>query len=131
MPKVFRISLFFCAIILLACSKPEENVPLEGSANFETLIISSDSQDNFLVINETITFSVVGDDEVDYTNEAVFYVNQTEIPGASYVFDGEGSYSVYASYLGVNSNTLNFEVIGASERVVLIDNTKALRNQTI
>ncbi|MAP54311.1 Omp28-related outer membrane protein [Altibacter sp.] len=84
-----------------------------------------------MVINETVTFSVTGDDGVDYTNEAVFYVNQSEISGATYAFNGEGSYSVYASYLGVNSNTLDFEVIGASERVVLIDHTKALRNQTV
>lgn len=116
--------------VFISCSKKEENVPLQGGGDFTALVISSDSPDNVLVVDETVTFTVVGDDAVDYTNDAVFYVNQTEISGSSYVFNTAGSYDIYASHLGVTSNTLSFDVIDAAERTLLIDNKKALRNQT-
>jgi thiol-disulfide isomerase/thioredoxin len=126
-----RLSLVLLFITtLFSCSKKEENVPLQGGGNFANLVLSSDSSDNVLVVNEMVSFMVVGDDAVEYTNDAVFYVNQTEISGTSYVFDMSGSYDVYATHLGVTSNTLSFDVIEAAERTVLIDNKKALRNQT-
>lgn len=123
--------LLFVLILFIACSKTEENVPLIGGGNFSSLLLSSDSPDAILVLNEAVNFSVFGDDDVDYTVEAIFYVNQTEISGSNYVFDIAGSFEVYASYLGVNSNTLNFNVIDGAERTVLVDQSKALRNQTI
>lgn len=133
--KIFRqlfLKSFLLSVLLtyISCSKTEENVPLVGGGNFATLLLSSDSPDAVLVVNETLNFMVVGDDTVDYTNEATFYVNQTAITGSNYVFDTEGAFEVYASYLGINSNILNFDVIDAAERTILIDNTKALRNQT-
>lgn len=126
----FKSFLFYALLTLVSCSKTEENVPLIGGGNFATLLLSSDSPDAVLVVNEALTFMVVGDDAVDYTNDATFYVNQTPISGSNYVFDTEGAFEVYASYLGINSNSLNFDVIDAAERTILIDNSKALRNQT-
>ncbi len=127
----FKISLILSAITIISCSKKEENVPLVGGGSFATLELTSDSQDNVLVVNETLNFIVTGDDGVDYTNDAVFYVNQTEITGANHVFGAEGNFEVYASYLGINSNSLSFDVIDADERTILVDNTKAFRNQTV
>src|SRR5210317_769431 len=119
--KIFRqlfLKSFLLSVLLtyISCSKTEENVPLVGGGNFATLLLSSDSPDAVLVLNETLNFMVVGDDTVDYTNEATFYVNQTAITGSNYVFDTEGAFEVYASYLGINSNILNFDVIDAAER---------------
>jgi thiol-disulfide isomerase/thioredoxin len=57
-------------------------------------------------------------------------VNQTEIPSASYTFPAEGNYEIYSSYGDVSSNTLTFDVVDASESL-LLSRTKILRNQTI
>lgn len=123
--------LLFLLILIVSCSKTEENVPLIGGGNFSSLLLSSDSPDAIVVLNEAVNFTVIGDDGVDYTNDAIFYINQTEISGSGHVFDEAGSFEVYASYLEVNSNTLNFNVIDGAERTVLVDHSKALRNQTI
>ncbi len=123
-----KILLIFILGILISCSKTEENIPI---INIDNLILTSDSNDGILIIDELANFIATGDDEVDYTDQAIFYVNQTEIIGSSYVFDTEGAYSVNASYGGVNSNVLDFNVIDGSERVLLIDTRKALRNQTV
>src|SRR5210317_1922733 len=102
--KIFRqlfVKSFLLSVLLtyISCSKTEENVPLVGGGNFATLLLSSDSPD------------------------AVLVFNQTAITGSNYVFDTEGAFEVYASYLGINSNILNFDVIDAAERTILIDNT--------
>ena len=123
-----KILLIFTLGVLISCSKTEENIPI---INIDNLILTSDSNDGILTVDELVNFIATGDDEVNYTDQAIFYVNQTEIVGSSYVFDTEGAFSVNASYGGINSNVLDFNVIDGTERVLLIDTRKALRNQTV
>jgi len=122
------LTLVFSFIGIISCSKTEENVPL---VNIASLILTSDSSDAILVVDEVVNFTVTGDDEVIYNNQATFYVNGTEISGSSYTFDTEGSFEVYGSFAGINSNNLTFDVVNADQRTLLLDNEKAFPNQTI
>jgi thiol-disulfide isomerase/thioredoxin len=125
--KIITFFLLLSIITLVSCSKSEENVPLLGS--IEELILTSNSTDAILAIDETVNFTIVSDEGIDYTDQATFYVNQTEISGASYTFNEQGNYSVNAIFAGVTSNSLNFDVV--TERTVLIDNNKVFRNQSV
>jgi len=120
--------LVFSFVGIFSCSKTEENVPL---VNIASLILSSDSSDAILVVDELVSFTVTGDDEVIYNNQAIFFVDGSEISGSSYTFNMEGSFQVYASFAGINSNNLTFDVVNADQRTLLLDNEKALPNQTI
>jgi thiol-disulfide isomerase/thioredoxin len=122
-----KLIFLFSLLFMLSCSKTEENIPL---INIVDLILTSDSNDAILVVDETIQFTATGDDGVDYSEQATFYVNQTEIPGSIYTFPAEGNYVVYSSYGNVTSNTLTFDVVDASENL-LLSRTKVLRNQSI
>src|SRR5690606_31817859 len=57
--------------------------------------------------------------------------NDNEIEGATYVFSEIGEFTVKATYQGITSNNLNFEVLSENERALTIDVVKAMRNQTI
>lgn len=114
-------------VLLISCSKTEENTPI---VNIDSLILTSDSSDDVLVDNETINFTVTGDDGEIYNDQATIYVDLMAITGTSHTFTGVGPHDVYASYAGINSNTLAFNVISATENTLLISNTKLLRNQT-
>lgn len=122
-----KLFLIFSLVFILSCSKTEENVAL---INIVDLILTTDSNDEILVVDETVNFTATGDDGVDYSEQASFYVNQTEITGSSYTFPAEGTYAVYASYGQVTSNTIEFDVVDASENLLLSRN-KILRNQSI
>lgn len=125
---LYKLLLFFLFVNLISCSKTEENIPI---ITIDELILTSDSADNVLLINELVTFTVLGDDGVDYSDQATYYVDQVEILGPSYVFDSEGFFSVCSNFNNITSNVLDFNVINAVERVLLIDIQKALRNQEI
>ena len=131
--KTKNIPFILCAIfamVILSCSKSEENVPLNGGVNIASLTLTSDSSDAILAVDELVNFTAVGDDGVDYTGQASFFVNQTQITGSNYTFNTEGAFNVYAVYGNITSNTLAFNVV-SGQRTVLIDAPKALRNQTI
>lgn len=73
----------------------------------------------------------MGDDGVDYSGQATITVNEVEIQGAEYTFTEEGTYEITANYLGAASNVLNFNVIDADGRVLLINKNKVFRNQEV
>ena len=123
-PKAF-LALFI--VLLISCSKTEENTPI---VNIVSLTLTSDSSDDVLADNETINFTVTGDDGEIYNDQATFYVDLMAISGTSHTFTGVGAHDVYASFAGINSNTLTFNVVSATENTLLISNTKLLRNQT-
>ena len=125
----FKFLSILFLFVAFSCSKSEENVPLEGS--IENLILTSSSEDEILTANETITFTAMGDDGVDYSNQATFTVNEVEIQGNSYTFTEEGEYETTASYLGATSNVLSFNVVDADGRVLLVNKTKVFRNQEV
>ncbi|SDE87390.1 Thioredoxin [Ulvibacter litoralis] len=123
MPKLLFALSF---ILLLSCSKKEENTPI---INIASLTLSTDSPDDILVIGEAINFTVTGDDGVEYNDVATFYVDLAPISGTSHAFTTEGSHDVYASYGGVNSNTVTFNVVNGTESTFIVEEEKVLREQ--
>ncbi len=123
-----RILLALSFVLILSCSKTEENTPI---INIDSLVLTTDSPDQLLVVDEVINFILTGDDGNIYTDQATFYVNQTAITGSSFTFSEEGSIDVYASYGGINSNVVNFDVINATSNTLLISASKVLRSQEL
>jgi len=125
---ILKSSFVLMLFTVFSCSKTEENVPL---VNIASLVLTSDSADAILVVNETVTFTVTGDDQENYNNQATFFVNGAEITGNTYAFDSEGDFEVYAAYAGINSNNLTFDVVSADERTLLLDHKQAFPNQPV
>jgi len=123
--KTFAVIALFVAF---ACSKSEQNVPLIGS--IDQLILTSSSEDEVLAANEEVTFTIVGNDDVDYSTLAKLSINQEEVIGNSFVFTEEGIYEISASYLGTTSNTLTYNVVDSASFTIIINGTKFLRDQT-
>lgn len=130
--KKLKILLSFAIVALLfSCSRQEENVPLDGATAVESLILSSDATNNVTSLNEVVTFTLIGSDDVDYTSEGVFTVNETPIDGNTYTFENLGTASIKASYGGTTSNTLNLNVISDDQRSLILDTNRAMNGQTI
>ncbi|MEZ4794713.1 MAG: Omp28-related outer membrane protein [Flavobacteriaceae bacterium] len=115
------------SFLMVSCSKREH---FDLAPDF-TLVLSSSSVDGVLLLSETLTFTVLTEEGVDYTADANFFVNGTQIAANTYSFSSEGSYEVYASYQGVVSNSLTFDVIDGNSRILTLSNTKVLRNQEV
>lgn len=131
-----KFSFQFLAIIALlaivSCSKKED--PIDGPTTALTLTLKSDAGSGELQVvgvDSTVTFTVMGNDEVDYTAQSQLYVNDEEISGSIYEFTQTGEFSVKAKYNDITSNVLKFQVLEPTERVLTIDVPKALRNQLI
>lgn len=132
--KKFLAPLLMIIVVLaiISCSKKEDPI-IQPEAPL-TLLLKSDAsveETTVLRVNSLVVFTVDGNDGEDYTDEAQLYINGEEIPGSTYEFAERGTYSVKAKYNDVESNTLNFEVVEASERVLTVSVSKALRNQTV
>ncbi|MCG2418193.1 Omp28-related outer membrane protein [Aequorivita sp. F47161] len=124
--------LFFAIITIVSCSKKED--PYVEPSPLLTLELKSDAGTGELVVlraNDSVNFTVIGSDGVDYTSASQIFVNNVEIAGDYYIFEELGEFTVDAIYNDVSSNSLNFEVLAPTERALTIDFPKALRNQTI
>jgi thiol-disulfide isomerase/thioredoxin len=124
--------LFFAIITIVSCSKKED--PYVEPSPLLTLELKSDAGIGELVVlraNDSVNFTVIGNDGVDYTSASQIFVNNVEIAGNYYIFEELGEFTVDAIYNEVSSNSLNFEVLAPTERALTIDFPKALRNQTI
>ncbi|EDM44177.1 hypothetical protein SCB49_04090 [unidentified eubacterium SCB49] len=129
MKNLIKITTIFALFVAAACSKSEPNVPLEGS--IEQLILSSSSVDEVLTTTEEVIFTVLGDNDVDYSELATLTINQEEVVGNTFTFSEEGSYEISASYLGTTSNTLLFNVIDSESTNLIVSGTTFLRNQNV
>ncbi|MGK0379531.1 MAG: hypothetical protein ACJA1Z_003359, partial [Patiriisocius sp.] len=89
--KIFLLSTLAFALIIFSCSRQEDNLPLSGISNVESLVLSSSAAIDIIPVNQTVDFVLTGNDGLDYTTEGTFFVNQTEILGSSYAFDTTGS----------------------------------------
>lgn len=127
-----KFLFFLAAIVAMSCSRKEDPI---GSVDVPLAItLTSDAgADDFAAIgvNTTVDFVVSGNDGADYTDLSRILVNGQEIPGSTYLFEELGEFLVRAEYEGVVSNTLTFEVLEPTQRILRIDVPKALRNQTI
>ncbi len=119
-----KLLFFFFSLLILSCSKTEENTPLEestGEITVEKLVRKCSLR------NQSIPFSVIDDNGVDHTEEAVFYVNGDAIEGNVFSSDVTGTYQVYAVYMDgeteITTNTEDFYIIIPKQKVVVEDYT--------
>ncbi|MEX0996147.1 MAG: Omp28-related outer membrane protein [Flavobacteriaceae bacterium] len=122
--KGFLLGLF--SLLVVACSADY----LGNRANtLSSITIKANVENTTIGIDQTLEFTVEGDDGEDYTSQSVISVNGEPIEGNTFSFAESGEYEFTATYLEFNSNPLLFNVV--TERFLTIDKSKALRNQTV
>lgn len=128
----FKFLFLFAVLAAVSCSKKEDPFVEQGPAL--VLELKSDAGNGELEvvsIDQVVNFTVIGNDDQDYTSLANILVNDVEIEGSSYTFAELGNYQVKAIYDDVVSNVLTFEVLAETERALTVSVTKAMRNQTV
>ncbi len=128
----FSFLMLFFAVAIFSCSKSESPIgPIQTNL---TLVLKSDAGDDELTVlnvSEEVNFTVIGNDNIDYTTSAKLFVNNTEISGSSYIFDASGSFVIKAIYNDVVSNSIEFQVLALTERALTISTSRAIKNQPI
>ncbi|MBU2922904.1 Omp28-related outer membrane protein [Winogradskyella psychrotolerans] len=121
MPKFF---LLLIVLVSVACSKTEDNVPLNTPT---TQIVVDKLVRKASLINQEIPFTITSDSEAGEITDLVFYVNGEPIEGTSFSSDTIGDFEVYAVYMQdgveVTTNTETFSVIIPKRKVVVEDYT--------
>ncbi|CAM3516315.1 Omp28-related outer membrane protein [Aequorivita lipolytica] len=128
----FQLLFLFAFVAIVSCSKKEDPfVEADPMLTLELKSSAGTGELEVLSVNDSVYFTVNGNNGEDYSDIATYYVNETAISARAYFFRQTGTYAVKAVYNDVNSNILNFEVLAPTERALTIDVTKALRDQTI
>ena len=71
--------------------------------------------------SDSVTFTVKGDGSIDLTNKCYIYVNGTKLSGNTYRTSSAGTYSAYAKYNSVTSNTISLRAIASDKSIVFAD----------
>lgn len=96
-----------CFLFFTACETPRET----GKKDWPALTLTSDKPVVWEQSGESFTLQVIGDDLVDYTSSATYYVNGEPIEGNIFIPSAGGSYNVWAKHGGATSNTLVLHTI--------------------
>src|SRR5690606_3041855 len=128
----FKFLLLLAFIAIAACSKKEDPIGTPDE-NFSIALTSSAGTEELeiLTVNDSVFFTVTGSDGLDYSDTALYYVNDTPMGGRAYFFNETGTFTVKAVFEDTSSNILNFEVLALEERALTIDVSRAMKNQTI
>jgi thiol-disulfide isomerase/thioredoxin len=120
-PKLFLLAI---SLIILACSKTEENVPLTiptAEITVDKLVRKAS------LVNQNIPFTIINDQGVDVTSLAIFYVDGEAIEGASFSSNATGDFEVFGIYIEdgveITTNTESFSVIIPKQKIVVEDYT--------
>src|SRR5699024_4208016 len=119
-------------LIIFSCSRKED--PIGTGEVPLSIALKSDAGSGELTTigqHSAVVFTVEGSDGNDYTDLSVIKINGETIAGSTYYFEELGEFNVRAEYEGIVSNTLTFEVLEPTQRILTIDVSKAFRNQTI
>lgn len=116
MKNVFKTLSLFGLLLVFSCSgddgsAPPNNTPPDNSV---TSISISFNQDSYFA-GEFGFFVVRDNQENVITDEASVTVNGAEVNTSPYNFQTSGSYTFVATYEGITSNSVTFEVESASE----------------
>lgn len=71
--------------------------------------------------SDSATFTVKGDGTIDMTSKCSIYVNGTAIGGNTFKTATAGTYSVYAKYNGITSNTITLKATASEKSIVFAD----------
>lgn len=115
------LSAFF-TFLILSCSgdgdggTPGNTNPSDGDGNTDPVIsiVLSSNQSTYLV-GEAAFFVVRDQQNSLVTSEASIFVNGDPVNVNPHLFVTNGTYEFVATYQGITSNTLTFEVVTASE----------------
>lgn len=110
--QALKLSFVFLLFILLnSCSKSSDNDPTNSNTSGPTSISLVASTGSIVLESQTaITFNVLGNDNINYSNSSTIYVNDIAIPGNTFTPSEIGSLEIYAKKGDLTSNTLNVEV---------------------
>ena len=118
MRNLFNKIFFVTLLVLVGCSKSDEQstelVDNSPTVNSIQVFVSSDE----IIVGTSILFSVFDNTGKNRTNEAKFFVDNTEISGSSHTFNDVGTFEVYAKYQ--NIKTFFFSMIFWPPRPVCI-----------
>jgi len=122
--KVPKLFLLVITLIIVACSKTEENVPLTiptAEITVDKLVRKAS------LVNQNIPFKIINDQGVDVTSLATFYVDGEAVDGASFSSNIIGDFEVYGVYVEdgveITTNTESFSVIIPKRKIVVEDYT--------
>ena len=99
---------------------PSIYVRIKAANTLSSIVVSSSS--NEILLGELVTFSAVGNEGTDFTNEATYFVDGVEISGKKYTPTKRGNQKITASYSSYNSNEVNL-LTGYQQNVLIEDYT--------
>lgn len=103
---IIQFSGVLIFMLLFSCTKTEDEVNQQQEI---TGIVLSSSQTN-LAVGNSVTFTVNSNFGSNITDESVIFIDDQPILGNSYTFTQTGNYSIRASYLNFQSNTISITV---------------------
>lgn len=121
MPKII---CFLLLVVIMSCTKTEENVPLTPEVDLldENKFVRKAS-----LVNQEIPFKIVTEAGEDVTDIATFYVNGEPVFGSTFSSATVGDFEVYGEYIQdgfeVVTETQPFSVIVPKRKVVIEDYT--------
>ena len=120
--SLFR--LFILTVLIFACSKTEENVPLTTPLDDITgaRLVRKAS-----LVNQEIVFTVVTNDGVDVTDQSTFFVNGEALSSNTFSSNVIGEFEVYGVYFAngteITTQTETFRVIIPKQKILVEDYT--------
>lgn len=115
------------SIVIYSCSA--DYLDNRAQVDLSSITLKANIETTNIGIDQTLEFTVIGNDDVDYTANSVITVNGEPIEGTSHSFTEGGEYTFEATYSGFSSNALTYNVV--TEKYLVIDRSKALRTQTV
>ncbi|WP_396155611.1 Omp28-related outer membrane protein [Flavobacterium macrobrachii] len=103
---IIQFSGVLIFMLLFSCTKTEDEVNQQQEI---TSIVLSSSQTN-LAVGNSVTFTVNSNFGSNITDESEIFIDDQPILGNSYTFTQTGNYSIRASYLNFQSNTISITV---------------------
>ena len=110
MRLLFNKILFLSILMLIGCSKSEDDSSQSGDNTPSITSIEIFVSSGEVVIGTTVIFTAFDNTGKNRTNEVKFFINDSEIPGSSHTFNEEGTYQVYAKLQNFKSQTEEISV---------------------
>jgi len=131
MRGLFKVLLLNLSVVvfLISCSRSETPINLNDGLN--NIELKSTANNDVTGIDVEVFFNVEGDDGLDYTNQAIIYLNGTPLEGSSYTFTEIGVYELSATLEELRSNELSLTVIDQFSRELVLSETRLMRNQQV
>tara|TARA_B110000003_G_scaffold269426_1_gene300426 strand:+ start:9096 stop:10382 length:1287 start_codon:yes stop_codon:yes gene_type:complete len=103
--KLIKIFYLFILTFLLGCStSSDNNTNTQLPFGPEYILLSSDK--SILEIGETVSMTVIDDEDVDITAQSTIFIDDTPIVGSTFTPSLAGSYQIKATYQSVTSNKI-------------------------